>query len=116
MADQKPIKPPPDPVRERGGEALVLERVTQRVKPPQMYQVIMFNDDFTPMEFVVFVLQEFFGKDQSMAEQIMYQIHLRGKATCGVYSKDVATTKMEQVLLTARQAGHPLQCLTEPIE
>ncbi len=97
------------------GEA-VLERVPQKVKPPQMYQVVMLNDDYTPMEFVVVVIQEFFGKDRETATQIMLKIHLDGKGVCGVYSRDVAATKVDQVLDAARQAGHPLQCVSEPIE
>ncbi len=81
-----------------------------------MYQVLMLNDDFTPMEFVVLVIQEFFSKDRESATQIMLKIHLDGKAVCGVYSKDVAATKVDQVLDAAKQAGHPLQCIAEPVE
>ncbi len=81
-----------------------------------MFQVVMLNDDFTPMEFVVMVLQEFFSKDRESATQIMLKIHLDGKGVCGVYSKDVAATKVEQVMDAARKAGHPLQCLSEPVE
>jgi ATP-dependent Clp protease adaptor protein ClpS len=99
-----------------GGGEVVLERVPLKVKPPQMYQVIMLNDDFTPMEFVVVVIQEFFGKDRETATQIMLKIHLDGKAVCGVYSQDVAATKVDQVMDAARQAGHPLQCVSEPAE
>jgi ATP-dependent Clp protease adaptor protein ClpS len=103
------------PDRDDGG-SVVLERLTQRTKPPQMFQVLMLNDDFTPMEFVVVVLQEFFSKDREAATQIMLQIHLDGKGVCGVYSKDVAATKVDQVLDAARKNGHPLQCVAEPIE
>jgi ATP-dependent Clp protease adaptor protein ClpS len=81
-----------------------------------MFQVLMLNDDFTPMEFVVMVLQEFFSKDRESATQIMLKIHLDGKGVCGVYSKDVAATKVDQVLDAARKSGHPLQCVSEPIE
>jgi ATP-dependent Clp protease adaptor protein ClpS len=81
-----------------------------------MHQVLMLNDDFTPMEFVVLVLQEFFSKDRESATQIMLKIHLDGKGVCGVYTKDVAATKVDQVLDAARKAGHPLQCISEPIE
>ena len=98
------------------GNSVVLERRTQRTKPPQMFQVLMLNDDFTPMEFVVMVLQEFFSKDRESATQIMLKIHLDGKGVCGVYSKDVAATKVDQVLEAARKSGHPLQCVAEPIE
>ena len=98
------------------GNSVVLERRTQRTKPPQMFQVLMLNDDFTPMEFVVMVLQEFFSKDRESATQIMLKIHLDGKGVCGVYSKDVAATKVDQVLEAARKSGHPLQCGAEPID
>jgi ATP-dependent Clp protease adaptor protein ClpS len=81
-----------------------------------MYQVVMLNDDFTPMEFVVMVLQEFFGKDREAATQIMLKIHLDGKGICGVYTKDVAASKVDQVQDAAHQAGHPLQALLEPVE
>ncbi len=95
---------------------MVLERKTQRVKPPQMHQVVLLNDDFTPMEFVVLVLQEYFNKDRETATQIMLKIHLDGKGVCGIYTKDVAATKVDQVLDAAHKAGHPLQCLSEPVE
>ena len=93
-----------------------MERRTQRTKPPQMYQVVMLNDDYTPMEFVVFVIQQFFGRDIETATQIMLKIHLDGRGVCGVYSKDVAATKVDQVLDAAAKAGHPLQCVSEPVE
>lgn len=93
-----------------------MERRTQRTKPPQLYQVVMLNDDYTPMEFVVFVIQQFFGRDLETATQIMLKIHLDGRGVCGVYSKDVAATKVDQVLDAAAKAGHPLQCVSEPVE
>lgn len=105
-----PVRKPDD-----GGE-LVLERVRQPVKPPEMYQVVMLNDDYTPMEFVVVVIQEFFGKDRDTATQIMLRIHLDGKGVCGVYTRDVAATKVDQVMDAAQHAGHPLQCVSEPVE
>ena len=116
-----PPKPPRElprqtPKRDDGGGAIVLERLPQKVQPPAMHQVLMLNDDFTPMEFVVLVIQEFFSKDRESATQIMLKIHLDGKAVCGVYSKDVAATKVDQVLDAAKQAGHPLQCVSEPVE
>ena len=119
MATQPPAIPPLPPARtpERdGGGSVVLERRTQKIKPPQMYQVLMLNDDFTPMEFVVMVIQEYFNKDLESATQIMLKIHLDGKGVCGVYSRDVAATKVDQVLEAARKAGHPLQCVSEPVE
>ena len=119
MASQKPTPAPvvpSQPPQQDDGGSLVLERLTQKTKPPQMYQVVMLNDDFTPMEFVVVVIQEFFNKDRETATQIMLKIHLDGKGVCGVYSRDVAATKVEQVQAAARQAGHPLQCVSEPVE
>ena len=93
-----------------------MERRTQKTKPPQMHQVLMLNDDYSPMEFVIVVIQEFFGRDRDTATQIMLKIHLDGKAVCGVYSKDVAATKVDQVMDAAAKAGHPLQCVSEPVE
>ncbi len=104
------ITTPPD-----GGGVVALERRTQRVAPPQMYQVVMLNDDYTPMEFVVVVIQEYFGKDLNAATQIMLKIHLDGRGVCGVYSKDIAATKVDQVLEAANRAGHPLKCVSEPV-
>ena len=104
-------KTPPD-----DGGALVLERIAQKVEPPKMYQVVMLNDDFTPMEFVIEVLQHFFSKTREAATQIMLKIHLDGKGICGVFSRDVAATKVDQVTEAARKNGHPLQCVSEPIE
>ena len=110
-----PVAPKTRPKPDDGG-SVVLERRTQRTKPPQMYQVVMLNDDYTPMEFVVVVIQEFFSKDRETATQIMLKIHLDGRAICGVFSRDVAATKVDQVQDAARQAGHPLQCVSEPVE
>jgi len=95
---------------------VVLERRTQKTRPPKMYQVVMLNDDYTPMEFVVIVIQEYFGKDLETATQIMLKIHIDGRGVCGVYSRDVAATKVNQVLEAANKAGHPLQCVAEPVE
>lgn len=106
----QPAAPVPD-----DGQAAVLERAPQKVRPPRLYQVVMLNDDYTPMEFVVMVLQEYFGKDLEMATQIMLRIHLDGRGICGVYTHDVASTKVAQVMDAARQAGHPLQCVCEPV-
>ena len=119
MATKLPPKPPTPPTRvpdQDGGGSVVLERRTQKAKPPQMYQVVMLNDDYTPMEFVVVVIQEFFGKDLEAATQIMLKIHLDGKGVCGVYSRDVAATKVDQVLDAANKAGHPLKCVSEPVD
>jgi ATP-dependent Clp protease adaptor protein ClpS len=115
MATQIPRTRPVPPDGDGSG-AVVLERRTQRTQPPRMHQVVMLNDDYTPMEFVVLILQEFFNKDRESATQIMLKIHLEGRGVCGVFPKDIAETKVEQVLGAARHAGHPLQCLHEPVE
>jgi ATP-dependent Clp protease adaptor protein ClpS len=118
MATKSPLNPPVQPVpapdRDDGG-SVVLERRTQKAKPPKLYQVVMLNDDYTPMEFVVMVIQEYFSKDLEAATQIMLKIHLEGRGVCGVYSRDIAATKVEQVMDAAHKAGHPLQCVSEPM-
>ncbi len=93
----------------------VLERLADKVKPPAMYQVILLNDDYTPMEFVVAILQEYFNKGLEDATRIMLNVHREGKGVCGVYSKDIAATKVEYVISHARKAGHPLQCVMEEV-
>lgn len=114
MSD-KPVNFPVVPPAGGGQDSVVLERREQRVKPPQMYKVVMLNDDFTPMEFVVDVIQQYFGKDRETATQIMLKIHLEGRGVCGIYTRDIAITKVDQVLQASRRAGHPLQCTTEPV-
>jgi ATP-dependent Clp protease adaptor protein ClpS len=119
MATQQPPYRPASPDQishEDDGNSVVMELRTQKIAPPPMYQVVMLNDDFTPMEFVIMVLQEFFSKDREQATQIMLKIHLDGRGVCGVYTRDIAATKVEQVLQAAQQAGHPLQAVSEPIE
>jgi len=111
-----PKQPDLSPSVLAGGDSVVLERKTQRVDPPRMYQVVLLNDDFTPMEFVVLVLQEYFNKDRETATQIMLKIHIEGRGVCGVFTRDVADTKVELVLQASRHHGHPLQCLAEPVE
>ena len=94
------------------GDAL-LEAKKSKLKPPPMFKVILLNDDFTPMEFVVNVLQTFFSMNREQATQIMLKVHMDGAGVCGVYPSDVATTKVEQVVTFARQHQHPLQCVME---
>ncbi|QKV53184.1 ATP-dependent Clp protease adapter ClpS [Comamonas antarctica] len=110
-----PPKPPEGPGADDAG-SVVMERRAQRVQPPKMYQVVMLNDDYTPMEFVIAVLQELFGKDRETATQIMLKIHLDGRGVCGVYPRDIAATKVDQVHQAAAKAGHPLQATLEPVE
>jgi ATP-dependent Clp protease adaptor protein ClpS len=119
MAAEPPSLPPkpPDPARtperEDGQGTVLAERQEQRVEPPKLYQVVMLNDDYTPMEFVVLMLQEYFLRDIETATQIMLKIHHEGRGVCGVYSKDIAATKVELVQAAAKRAGHPLQCIME---
>ncbi len=87
-----------------------------KVKPklPDMYKVLLKNDDYTPMEFVVEIIQRFFNKTREQATHIMLQVHTTGMGVCGVYPKDIAETKMNQVLKRAQESQHPLQCVIEP--
>jgi ATP-dependent Clp protease adaptor protein ClpS len=88
----------------------VLAPERAKTKPPRMYKVILFNDDYTTMVFVIEVLQRFFSMDRERAMQIMLKVHNEGSAVCGVYSLDVAETKVTQVTEFAKQHGHPLRC------
>ena len=92
---------------------MVVERQAARTKPPRLYQVVLLNDDYTPMEFVVMILQEYFNHDLETATQIMLKIHHEGRGVCGLFTKDVAATKVESVSTAARRSGHPLQCISE---
>ena len=94
----------------------VLEAAKSRLKPPPMFKVMLLNDDYTPMEFVVLVLQKFFAMSRERATQVMLKVHREGMGVCGVYPKDVALTKVEQVGSFARQHQHPLQCVMEETE
>ncbi|MCC1497785.1 ATP-dependent Clp protease adapter ClpS [Alcanivorax sp. 1008] len=100
-----------DQPQRHGG--LVLEEQQAKVKPPAMYKVLMMNDDFTPMEFVVEVLELFFTMNREQATRIMLTVHTEGRAVCGVYTRDVAETRAEQVIDYARQHQHPLMCQVE---
>jgi ATP-dependent Clp protease adaptor protein ClpS len=91
----------------------LLEPIAAKTKPPSLYKVLLLNDDYTPMEFVVYVLKKFFGIDQERATQIMLKVHTEGVGVCGVFTKDIANTKVEQVVDFARQHQHPLQCTME---
>jgi ATP-dependent Clp protease adaptor protein ClpS len=91
----------------------VLEDQETRVKAPPMYQVLLLNDDYTPMEFVVSVLQRFFGMGREKATQVMLKVHREGRGVCGVFPRDVAATKVEQVCSYSREHQHPLQCVME---
>ena len=91
----------------------VLEAKKAKVKLPPMYKVLLLNDDYTPMEFVVLVLQKFFGMTRERATQVMLKVHREGMGICGVYPRDVASTKVQQVAAYSRKHQHPLQCVME---
>ena len=94
-------------------ENSVLEAQRNKLAPPPLYTVLLLNDDFTPMDFVVLVLQKFFSKNREQATQIMLKVHMEGRGVCGIYPRDVAATKVEQVLSFARESQHPLACIME---
>jgi ATP-dependent Clp protease adaptor protein ClpS len=91
----------------------VLEKQESKLRPPPLYKVLLLNDDYTPMDFVVVVLQKFFAMDRERATQVMLKVHNEGMGVCGVYPKDVAGTKVDQVTHFARANQHPLQCVME---
>lgn len=102
---------------DRDGDGRTVTGVVVKAKPktkkPSMYKVLMLNDDYTPMEFVVHVLERFFSKTPEEATRIMLHVHRRGVGVCGVYTYEVAETKVTQVMDFARQHQHPLQCTLE---
>ncbi|RIK86277.1 MAG: ATP-dependent Clp protease adapter ClpS [Hyphomicrobiales bacterium] len=102
---------------ERGGGpgrgTAVIARTRPKTKKPSLYRVLILNDDYTPMEFVVHVLERFFQKDREAATRIMLHVHNHGVGECGVYTYEVAETKVAQVMDFARQHQHPLQCVME---
>src|SRR3970040_1929898 len=97
----------------RDREGTVLEAEKAKVKPPPMFKVLLLNDDYTPMDFVVLVLQKFFLLSREKATRVMLKVHREGTGVCGVYPRDVAATKVEQVKSYSKQHQHPLQCVME---
>ncbi|HSN71605.1 MAG TPA: ATP-dependent Clp protease adapter ClpS [Steroidobacteraceae bacterium] len=95
------------------GQGLVVEEAAPKLKRPPLYQVILLNDDYTPMEFVVDVLERIFGMDRTTATRVMLEVHTRGKGICGVFTFEIAETKVAQVTTYARQHQHPLLCTME---
>jgi len=91
----------------------VLEALKIRVKPPPLYKVLLLNDDYTPMDFVVVVLQTVFAMNREKATAVMLQVHREGMGVCGTYVREVAATKVGQVIEIARKHQHPLQCTME---
>ena len=98
---------------QHSGHDLTVEAERPKLKRPPLYKVVLINDDYTPMEFVVEVLQVFFGMDRHKATQIMLHVHTRGKGVCGVYTHDIAETKVMQVNNYSREYQHPLLCVME---
>ena len=98
---------------EEGPSTGVVVKAKPKTKKPSMYKVLMLNDDYTPMEFVVHILERFFNKSPQEATRIMLHVHRRGVGICGVYTYEVAETKVTQVMDFARQHQHPLQCTLE---
>ena len=109
----QPPKTPSVPGRDDADGTVVAEKQEQRVEPPKLFQVVMLNDDYTPMEFVVHVLERFFSKNREEATQIMLHVHRRGVGVCGVFTYEVAETKVNQVTEFARRNQHPLRCTLE---
>nr|WP_235588865.1 MULTISPECIES: ATP-dependent Clp protease adapter ClpS [Halomonas] len=99
-----------DRPEEEGDDDLAVQSSDPEVARPPMYKVVLHNDDFTPMEFVVEVLQSFFRMDSETAVQVMLTVHTHGKATCGIFTRDIAETKSHQVNQYARECQHPLLC------
>lgn len=96
-----------------GDDSGVATKTATKTERPPLYKVLMLNDDYTPMDFVVHVLQRFFGIDESLAAQIMLTVHRKGVAVVGVFTHEIAETKVTQVMDYARRHQHPLQCTME---
>jgi ATP-dependent Clp protease adaptor protein ClpS len=95
---------------QEGGQ---LQAEQTKLGPPKMYKVVLLNDDYTPMEFVIAVLQRFFSLDTEQATRIMLKVHHEGRGVCGVFTRDIAATRVEQVSAFARRHQHPLACIME---
>jgi len=103
-----------DHPEERHGQAgLLVEEAQPEVKQPPLYKVVLLNDDYTPMEFVVDVLERFFRMDRETATRVMLEVHMKGKGVCGVFTYEIAETKVAQVLGYSRDNQHPLMCTLE---
>ena len=97
----------------RHNDDLDLQEQKSEIKPPPLFKVVLLNDDYTPMKFVVHVLERFFGLGREKSTQIMLNVHTKGKAVCGVYTSEIAETKVAQVNDYARENEHPLKCEME---
>ncbi len=103
----------PDNTDDHGHFDLAIEEAKPRIKEPPLYRVVLINDDYTPMEFVVDILQSVFGMERTRATQVMLEVHTKGKGVCGVYNFEIAETKVAQVMGIAKQHQHPLLCTME---
>ena len=97
------------------GEENIATIIKEEVKRPSRYKVLLHNDDYTTMEFVIFVLQKYFGKNLDQAQGIMMKVHKEGTGVCGIYTHEIAETKVSQVMQTSKQEGHPLICSMEEL-
>ncbi len=107
MSEQRPDKEHAD------GYDLAVEEAQPKIKRPPLYRVVLLNDDYTPMEFVVDILETIFGMERTRATQVMLEVHTKGKGVCGVYNFEIAETKVAQVMGMAQQHQHPLLCEME---
>ena len=103
----------PTDIEQRDGFDLAVDEAKPKLKPPSLYRVVLINDDFTPMEFVVDILESVFGMVRTRATQVMLEVHTKGKGICGVFSHEIAETKVAQVMSIANQHQHPLLCTME---
>lgn len=114
LTNQEPDHPYSD--GDDSGTAVLVAPSKPKTKKPPMYNVVLLNDDYTPMEFVVQILEQFFNKDPITSTRIMLEVHTKGKGVCAVYPYDIANTKVNQVNQFARQNQHPLMCDMEPAD
>lgn len=94
-------------------DSVVLEAKKTKLQPPPLFKVLLLNDDYTPMDFVVVVLQSIFAMGREQATRVMLKVHREGMGVCGVYPRDIAATKVDQVMAFAREHQHPLRCMME---
>ena len=111
---QQPVCSQDEDGPDRDDGDLAVAPAKPKLKRPPLYRVILLNDDYTPMEFVVYVLEQFFSMGREKATQVMLAVHTQGKGVCGIYPQDIAETKASQVNQSARDSGHPLLCEVEP--
>lgn len=96
-------------------DGLALQEAKPKLKRPPLYKVLLLNDDYTPMDFVVYVLQKFFSMDNDKATQVMLHVHTRGVGVCGIFNRDIAETKVAMVNQFSREHQHPLKCTMERV-